>query len=419
MQTGSRLDREAWARGLLDMIVSGWRTRLLVLWISGVSLRITVLAVPPLLAQIHHHLHLTETEVGSLTGMPVLLLALAAVPGSLMVARLGARRALLLGLATVAVAGAARGLIPSVPLLFAATFVMGLGVAISQPCLPSLVKAWVPHMIGLGTATFANGMLIGEIIPVAITAPLILPALANGYQASLAFWSIPVLLTALCVLLLTRNEPLQVDAPPVRWWPDWRTPTTWRVGLTLGGAAVAYWGANAFIPDFLRVRHHGAFITPALTALNLVQLPASFAVAALPRRLVARKWPLTVAGSLILVTTAGVITLPPIGLVISAGLLGFSTALVFVLTLALPSLLADSDDTHRMSAAVFTISYLCPFAGSLISGGLWDVTGISQAAFAPLAIGGVMVLLAPSRLDFSRARHAVATGDREVGVLPV
>lgn len=118
------------------------------LWLSGAALRLTILAVPPVLSLIHHDLHLDETEVGALTGLPVLLLALAAVPGSLLVSRMGARRALLVGLILIAFSGAVRGVGSSVPVLFVMTFVMGCGVAISQPCLPSLVKGWIPDLVG-------------------------------------------------------------------------------------------------------------------------------------------------------------------------------------------------------------------------------------------------------------------------------
>jgi CP family cyanate transporter-like MFS transporter len=51
---------------------------------------------------------------------------------------------------------------------------MSLGVAIMQPALPLLVRTWVPGHIAFGTAVYSNGLLIGEILPVAIT-PLLLP----------------------------------------------------------------------------------------------------------------------------------------------------------------------------------------------------------------------------------------------------
>ena len=65
----------------------------------------------------------------------------------------------------------------------------GFGVAIMHPSLPPLVRSWLPHRIGFGTAVFTNGLLVGEILPVALTIPVRAAALPTaGAQAS---WSGP------------------------------------------------------------------------------------------------------------------------------------------------------------------------------------------------------------------------------------
>src|SRR5882757_6916910 len=107
-----------------------WRrilTALGLLWLSGAALRMTVLAVPPLLPLIHADLDLSETAIGTLAGLPALLFAAAAVPGSLIIARFGARRTLIAGLLLTALAAAARGAAANVAVLFAATIAMGGG----------------------------------------------------------------------------------------------------------------------------------------------------------------------------------------------------------------------------------------------------------------------------------------------------
>ena len=73
------------------------------LWIAGVGLRLTILAVPPLIRAIHDELSLNETQVGILSGLPPVLFMLSAVPGSLLIARLGARATLIAGLAVASV----------------------------------------------------------------------------------------------------------------------------------------------------------------------------------------------------------------------------------------------------------------------------------------------------------------------------
>jgi CP family cyanate transporter-like MFS transporter len=375
---------------------------LLILWLSAASLRITILALPPLLPAIHRDLRLDETMVGILSALPVLLLAAASVSGSLLIARVGARRGLILGLCLVAAAGALRGAGTSAPILFLMTLVMGVGVAISQPTLPSLTREWFPDRSTLATAVYSNGFLIGEIVAAALTVPLVLPLVAGSWQLAFSVWSIPVALTAGALWIVTAHRSRDVEAPPMAWWPDWRSARTWRLGLILGCASASYFGSNAFLPDYLRSTHHAGLIAAALTSVNLSQLPASVVTAAFARVMVARRWPVVVAGAMTVIAAAGFL-LGGVWVVVFAGILGFSTATVFVLTIALPPLLVAEHDVHRLSAAIFTIAYACPFVISLTGGAVWDASGVPYTSFLPIAATGVIMIGLVRGLDLSAA----------------
>ena len=88
----------------------GSRAPLMLLWTCGACLRLTVLAVPPVIAMIQRDLNLSGTAVGLLSGIPVVVFAVFATPGSILIAKAGVRFALLSGLA-VAAAGAVLGLL--------------------------------------------------------------------------------------------------------------------------------------------------------------------------------------------------------------------------------------------------------------------------------------------------------------------
>ena len=81
------------------------RVSLFLLWSCGASLRLTVLAVPPVISIIQQDLHLSGTEVGLLSGIPAILFAIAATPASTFVARFGVRGTLIAGLAVAAIGG--------------------------------------------------------------------------------------------------------------------------------------------------------------------------------------------------------------------------------------------------------------------------------------------------------------------------
>ena len=79
------------------------------LWLAGVGLRLTILAVPPVISLIQADLHLSGTEIGILSGLPIILFGIAALPGSLLVARFGALATLVAGLLITGVASGLRG----------------------------------------------------------------------------------------------------------------------------------------------------------------------------------------------------------------------------------------------------------------------------------------------------------------------
>jgi CP family cyanate transporter-like MFS transporter len=371
---------------------------LLLLWLAGNALRLTLLAVPPVIPLIHDDLHMSATQVGILTGLPSLLLALAAVPGSLLIARTGVLAALTVGLLLTAVGGALRGVINDLLWLYTMTIVTSAGVAIMQVAMPPAVRAWVPQRrIAFATAVYTNGLLMGEILPVALMLPLVLP-LTGTWQWGFAFWSVPVAIIAVLVLLFAPRSGQAIAASTSRrWWPDWNDPLIWRLGIMLGMVNAVYFGTNAFIPDFLTRHGQGEWISAALTALNLGQLPGSFILLAFASRLQLRVWPFVAAGVLCLIGMAAIVFGTGYWMVAGAALIGFAAAFILILALALPPLLSAPNDVHRLTAAMFTISYTCAVIVPVISGAAWDLTGVPAMAFAPIAVCCiVLIALSPA-----------------------
>lgn len=363
------------------------------LWVGGIGLRVTILAVPPLIRMIHDDLGLTETEVGLLSGLPPVLFGLAAVPGSLLIARFGAVAAVVAGLLATAIGGALRGAAPDFVLLCAATVLTGLGVAIMQPAMPPLVRAWLPERVGFGTAVYTNGLLVGEIIPVALTIPLVLPLAGESWRLAFVVWAAPCVLFALLVLgLAPRSAASAQPAATLRWVPDWRSSLIWRVGLMFGATNATYFTTNAFIPDYLHHLGRPDLIGPALSALNVGQLPASFLLLACAGRLTGRAWPYMACGALSLASVPGILFGNGWVIVTAASALGFSCAASLTLLLTLPSLLSAPGDTHRMTAGMLTISYSCAVIVPVLSGLSWDASGVPALAFVPIGLGNFLLI---------------------------
>ena len=377
---------------------------LFLLWLAGNGLRLTILAIPPVLALIIVDLKLSGTEVGILNAIPVSLFALVAVPGSLLIARVGAVPALIIGLLIAAAGSALRGFASDPWMLYITTIVMAAGIAVMQPSLPPTVRQWVPNRIGFATAVYTNGLLCGEIFPVAF-AGVLLPLLAGSWRASLVLWSIPLVVIAIIIFLL---QPGGKSAPVSRhhlWMPDWRDPLLWKVGIIMSAANQLYFCTNAFLPGFLLQTGRTDLIGPALTALNVGQLPASFILLAMASRWERRKWPLLAAVAIGVLGIAGTLAFTGTwGVVLSAAMIGFACAVILTLVLALPALLIAPDDVPRMSAGVFTLGYGFAMTMSILGGIAWDISGKAMFAFLPVTVWLLPAVILIFMTDLSQRR---------------
>jgi CP family cyanate transporter-like MFS transporter len=371
------------------------------LWLGGVAARLPILAIPPVIPLIHDDLHLSETEVGFLSGLPLGMFALAAVPGSLLVARLGVRRTMLCGVILTAAASALRSASIDALTLFGATALTGFAVAVMQPALPSLVRSWVPARVPLGTAVYTNGMVSGATAGPAFTIPFVLPSLGGNWRLDLLLWSALIGVIALLFAAFAprvTEAPMSAVAAPNRWWPNWKDPLIWWLGIGFGTTNTVYFGANAFLPDYLVTIGRTDLMGASLGWLNGAQLITSFSLLWLAGRVHRRLWPYMVFGPLAVAAFVAFVWLGAEWIVPAAAILGVSAAVPFVLILALPPVLSAPGDVHRTAAGMFTISYAGAVIVPVICGAVWDLTGAAWTAFVPLALCAVVMTLIGFRL---------------------
>ena len=368
------------------------------LWVCGVSLRITLLAVPPVISTIQQELGLSGTQLGLLSGIPVVMFAIAATPGSSLISRLGVRNALLIGLTVTALGGASRALSTDVWQLYLTSIVMSAGIAIMQPAMAAAVRAWLPHRAAFGTAVYTNGLLAGEIIPVAAMLPFVLP-LAGSWQTALGLWSIPLVAVAIFVMLFPSSAGAGANAAhAVHWFPELRSRLNWRIGMMLGSVSSAYFCTNGFLPAYLTGHGHPELVSQALTALNFGQIPASITLLLWADKVQGKRWPYLFVGLLFVACLIEILTTPSEWAVIWAGLIGAGCGWGLTLSLALsPLLCRHPDEVARTSAAAFAIGYGFAMLASFCSGAAWDATGRVDAAFIPILLSTLPIaILAPT-----------------------
>jgi CP family cyanate transporter-like MFS transporter len=217
--------------------------------------------------------------------------------------------------------------------------------------------------------------------------------LVGSWEASFAFWSIPVFITAMLVAIATSQAgKLDGVVPPrLQGMPDWRSSRMWRLGMLQSSASMIYFGANTFIPDYLHSTNQPELVGAALASLNGAQVPASAVIGFVPWRVLARRETSYGVALAILLGLLVVVTLPGPPLVVAAGVFGFFAAYILVLSFALPALLAGPGDVARLSAGTFAISYTTAFFVTLVSGAVWDATHVEASAFLPALVGSLVV----------------------------
>jgi CP family cyanate transporter-like MFS transporter len=378
-----------------------------VLWLAGVAMRMTILAMPPVIPQVHDELHMSETQVGLLIGLPLALFAIAAVPGSLLIARIGSSLAVILGMVIAALAGGARAAAVDVATLYAASIVTGFGVAIIQPAMPTLVREWLPRHVAFGTIAYTSGMLMGAMFATVFTIPVVLPLVGGSWRRDLVAWAVPALLIAPVFFVLIPKDPLP-SLPRMRgregrgcvtnaaigglWWPDWKNPVVWLLGLAFGSNNSAYFSTNAFLGEFLTSHGKPELLGPALAWLNGAQIVTPIILLTMANRMQRKAWPFLIFGPILLVSFLGLMFIPStLWIIICSASIGFTTAITLIATLALPPLLSAPADVPRTAAGMFTISYTIAIIIPTISGALWDATGVPWTAFVPLCVCAVVL----------------------------
>jgi MFS transporter, CP family, cyanate transporter len=365
------------------------------LWLCGVGLRLTVLSVPPVISLIQRDLNLSGTEIGLLSGMPVVVFALVAAPASILVGRIGVRGALVSGLLIAAAGTLLRTEAANALQLYLTTVLMSVGIAIMQPSMAAAVREWAPERSAFGTAVYTNGLIMGEIIPVATMLPLVMPYFNDNWRWALGAWAFPLIAAAATVAILAPKYAANVGKKQsAAWLPQLNSRLNWRIGLTLGSITSAYFCLNGFLPARLNAAGHPELISAALTGLNAGQVPASFLLLITADKLQGKRWPYLVLGVLSSVCVVGIMTSASGWTIFWASLAGFSLGAGLALGLALAPLLCSSpNEVALTSATAFAIAYGFAMLVSFLSGVAWDLAGNINAVLIPILLGSLPILV--------------------------
>ncbi|WP_228450303.1 MFS transporter, partial [Streptomyces alkaliterrae] len=372
------------------------------LFVAAANLRPAIAAVSPLVDRIRTDLDLSATGVSFLTTVPTLAMGVCAPLAAAIGRRHGLQRGVLIGLAIVAVATAARGLGDSTWLQLSCAGIVGAGIAIAQTLLPAVVKARFASRAGLVTGIYTAGLGLGGAVAAGVSAPL--ADALDSWPGALASWAL--LAVAGMVMWTAAKSSLRLDSvdgpkgPATKGLP-WRSATAWRITAIAAANSALYYCELAWIAPLLHdaggyTESHSGFL---LTVMISIQVVAMIGVPMVLGERADKRVGLAVTAALTAVGFFGFAFSPGTGTWLWIIAMGIGHGGLFTLVLTVPvSMSRDAAEAGRYSAMAFFVGYGCAALGPVLVGGLRDATGDYRLAFAILGAMTALMLLPISGL---------------------
>jgi CP family cyanate transporter-like MFS transporter len=364
--------------------------------LAALCLRAPFSAVGPVLDDLGDEESLSTGALALVTALPLVCFGLVSPFAPALASRVGVHRAVVLGMAALAVGitlrlGGAVG-------LFAGTVLLTGGIAIVNVLVPAAARSEYGSrsavVVGMTTASMAASASAGA----GLAQPF--ASLGGSARIGLLLWLAPVVAALVAVAVLAharRGAPLPQTTAPVSRTAILRDPVALAVTLFFGFQSLLFYSILTWLPAILEAR---AGISPvaagALVALAAVLgAPASLVVPPLAVRRPGQVGWIIAVSLPPAVGIVGLLVAPDAAPVVWALLLGTGTGAAFPLAMTLVlQRTRDVAQTGRLSASAQSIGYLIAATGPLGVGLLHEATdGWTAALVLLLAVLLVQTLI--------------------------
>nr|WP_314071841.1 MFS transporter [uncultured Roseococcus sp.] len=356
------------------------------------NLRAPITAIAPVLGMIGDAFGLGAVEAGVLTTLPLLVFAVVSPFSALLAREYGLERSLFAALLLIAGGIVLRSLGP-VWSLFLGTAVIGVGIAIANVLLPSLLKRDFPDRIASLTGAYA--LAAGVVAALASTTAVPIANLpGSGWNWALgAMLVFPLAAIALWIpQLADHTPPARGTMAPPHGGRIWRSALAWQVTIFFGLNSLIYYVIIAWLPAMMMEAGYSA---GAAGSLHGVSQLATAIPGLLFGPLVTRLKDQKAIALGVTATTAAAL----LGLLLLPGqaalwtvLFGCGSGASFILGLALISLRTSSaHQAAALSGMSQCVGYLVASSAPPLAGFLHERTGSWSTPLALcLALCGVM-----------------------------
>lgn len=365
-------------------------------WLLGFAMYAPIFCIPPMEHIIKEKLLVSHAQMGLLFTLPLIILAVTAMPSGLLADRIGIRKAAGIGAIVLVVASLMRGTSTNFTTLFGFTCFYGIGYALIYPNMPKLVGTWFQReKAGVATGIYVTGFAIAPSITLAITLPIVYP-ITNTFQGTIWLWSVPALVAAILwwtvvkepSLSLAQNQQVDRRDKLSSVLKNWNI---WLAGFMLFILNFSFYIWMGWTPALLMLKGAPANLATLIASvISWAGIPFMFLVPWASYKLGLRK-PFIWGSAIILALfswSAIYISVPlfwPLAIIISIPVSG-----AFSMILALPVEMVPKESVGAASGMTLSIGYTGAFIGPWLAGYILDATGTLNLAIIILIIAAVV-----------------------------
>lgn len=355
------------------------------------NLRGPITGVGPIIEIIKEQYQLSNSLAGFITTLPLLAFAIF----SPIVARFRYVTMMFYGLIFIALGELIRSYAGEIG-LFAGTLIMGIGIAIANVLLPSIIKSKFPKNFGKIMSIYSLVLVISAAIGAGISVPLAL-SLHLGWKNTLAIWAIVAIVAIVFWLPHLKGrrryqtQKTHADANI----PIYKYATSWWITLFMGTQSLIFYSVIAWFPSILIEKGFDIHFASNMTLLyQLCSMP----IALLAPMLIARirnkhKHILTSFLCLMYALAFGILLFynSLLAMVIVTLFLAFPMGGMFGIALLFVSTKASAPaKVARLSGMAQSLGYLIAAIGPIFLGFVYD---IAKSWNVPLVIFVILTLL--------------------------
>lgn len=346
--------------------------------VTAINLRISIIAVSPLLDEIRDDTGFSSTIVGLLTTLPVLCFGLFSPIAPRLAHRFGLD-ATLWGALIVLTGAILLRLIPSTIVLFASTALIGMAIGVGNVLLPASIKRDFPHRAGVMTGLLTMGLSASGTVGAGLTIPL-QNASDLPWRGTLALWSIPVVLA---IVVMTPRLAFLRESNHARRGRGrarinlWRDPVAWSVTAIMGLQSFSFYALATWFPTIMidngLSQDRAGFL---LSLTNFAGFFSSFFVPVFASRQRDQRVYIVITVGVWFASLLGLLIAPASAPVLWVILWGLAAGSALSLSLSFFTLRSpDIQYAAQLSGMAQTVGYIVAATGPFLVGFLYDLSG--------------------------------------------